>query len=264
MAAQQTRRATKGAGSQRRRSRAELAELVLSAGRDLLVREGLTLGVEEVTFKRVFDHLEETRGVRVTYASVMGRIWENQADFQLALIRSVLDQEPIDAPELVRLIGRIEQAISDADLSTEETRWEAMVEVCRVGAQDNLELLRADVWWPLWISIWSWIATHRGEIHDDLLDGLLGNYHGGDEAFALLYAMVNERLGFQLKPGLSLNELVVMLSSAAEGSAIRERIEPAAMHLERNDAKQWTSLGLMFEGIIRMAIEPIPGWQPPS
>jgi hypothetical protein len=56
-----------------RRSRDELREMLLSAGVELLVEQGLGTGAGHLTFKRVFEWLELNYGVRVTNASVIGR-----------------------------------------------------------------------------------------------------------------------------------------------------------------------------------------------
>ncbi len=70
------------APSENRRTREELRRLLLEAGAHVLLEEGLGTGAEHLTFKRVYDKLEVTAGVRITNASVIGRIWDSQADFQ--------------------------------------------------------------------------------------------------------------------------------------------------------------------------------------
>lgn len=67
---------------QKRRSRDALRALVLDAAADLLLADGPGIGAENLTYKRVFDHLEETQGIRLTRSSVHGRIWADQAEFQ--------------------------------------------------------------------------------------------------------------------------------------------------------------------------------------
>jgi hypothetical protein len=64
--------------------------MLISAGRTVLLEEGLTLGVERVTFKRVFDELERSTGARVTNAAVIDRIWRNQEEFQVDVLLAVL------------------------------------------------------------------------------------------------------------------------------------------------------------------------------
>ena len=71
-----------------RRSRKELRRLLVEAGTELLLEEGLGTGAEHLTFKRVFERLESTTGVRVTNASVIGRIWDSQDDFQTGIAQT--------------------------------------------------------------------------------------------------------------------------------------------------------------------------------
>ena len=63
-----------GQDCSRRRTRDELHQLVLHAGNELLLEEGLGTGDEHLTSKQDFERLEATSGVRVTNASVIGRI----------------------------------------------------------------------------------------------------------------------------------------------------------------------------------------------
>jgi|GEM_PF-4285422 len=76
-----------------RRSREELRELILDAGRDVLRSEGLGSGAEHLTFKRVLAHVEATQGIRITNASVIRRIWDNQNEFQLEVIGSIVNAQ---------------------------------------------------------------------------------------------------------------------------------------------------------------------------
>ena len=58
-----------------------LTELI-AAVRAILDEDGLGIGAGDLTFKRVFDHVEATTGVRLTNASVIRRVCENQEEFQ--------------------------------------------------------------------------------------------------------------------------------------------------------------------------------------
>ena len=55
----------------------------------MLREEGLGTGAEALTFKRVFDRVEEDTGVRLTNASVIRRVWENQAEFQVDVLVTI-------------------------------------------------------------------------------------------------------------------------------------------------------------------------------
>ena len=87
-------------GPKVRRTREELQELILEAGRELLLSEGLGTGAEHLTFKRVLALVEATTGIRVTNASVIRRIWDNQEEFQLEVIQSIVnDRTGLGSPE---------------------------------------------------------------------------------------------------------------------------------------------------------------------
>lgn len=72
-----------------RRSREETRELVLGAALELVRSRGLGVEPMTLTYQQVFDHLEATRGVRVTRASVHERLWASQEEFQLDVILRV-------------------------------------------------------------------------------------------------------------------------------------------------------------------------------
>ena len=80
-----------GGDIRRRRQRMsgeEYRDLLLAEGQKILIDEGLSLGADRVTFKRVFDRIK-TRGLTITNASIIGRVWENQDAYQRELILEV-------------------------------------------------------------------------------------------------------------------------------------------------------------------------------
>lgn len=245
-----------------RRTRVELEAMLLDAARQLLLADGITLGLDSITFKRVFDHLQEQTGVRVTHSSVIERIWRDQDDFHLAVIDSILKltfpEDPLFASSLERMIGVMETA----DRTTPDGRWEAMFEVCRVGAADNLQLIQADVWWPLWINVWTYLATGGADESSQLRDSVRSNYHASDEIYQSVYSGIMAHLGFKVKDGFTLDDIDAMLSWSAEGAAIRQRVDPDTLKPRRHDSKMWTPLGLSFKAIVLLAIELDPSFTP--
>src|ERR1035441_8409306 len=67
---------------QTKQTREELRAALLEAGREILLEEGLEPGSSNLTFKRAFDRVEKKTGLRLTNASVIRRVWEDQADYQ--------------------------------------------------------------------------------------------------------------------------------------------------------------------------------------
>jgi hypothetical protein len=122
---------TKKDKRQPRQTREELRSLLLETGRTMLREEGLGTGAESLTFKRVFQRVEEDKGIRVTNASVIRRVWENQAEFQVDVLMAIAQgdyQEDIDTA-----LDEMRPLFAAMDRSTPESRQRAMREMCRVG-----------------------------------------------------------------------------------------------------------------------------------
>ena len=78
-----------------RHSKDEIRALMMTAGTELLEEEGLGIGAVDLTFKRVFDRVLATSGVRLTNGSVIRRVWENQAEFQDDVLAAIARERPI-------------------------------------------------------------------------------------------------------------------------------------------------------------------------
>ena len=65
-----------------RRSRDELRRLVVSAGVEVFMRDGLGLKAESLSYTTVFDHIKKTRGLAVHRSTVHPHIWSSQDEFQ--------------------------------------------------------------------------------------------------------------------------------------------------------------------------------------
>ena len=78
---------------QPRKSRDHLRSLLLEAAQAILREEGLGVGTDALTFKRVFDRVERDTGLRLTNASVIKRVWENQADYQTDVLVDIAGDE---------------------------------------------------------------------------------------------------------------------------------------------------------------------------
>lgn len=59
---------------------------MLEGGVEVLAHTGIEAQISSVTYVRVFEHIERTTGIKVTYGSVHERIWDSVAHFQLAVI----------------------------------------------------------------------------------------------------------------------------------------------------------------------------------
>lgn len=119
-----------------RRSRQELADLVLGAGLELLAASGPLPNVDELTYKAVFAHLQTTRDIRVTHASVHERIWRNQTAFQIDVLRRAADALP--AATFLSETGEAAKVVETADLSTPEGRMWSTMEMIRISCNGDI------------------------------------------------------------------------------------------------------------------------------
>jgi len=124
-----------GEPRQPKRSREELHALLIDAGRSILREEGFGTTSGNLTFKKVYERVERDAGVRLTNASVIRRVWENQAEFQADVLVAIAQDE--DRPEIERTIAALSAVFDGLDFSTVESRARAD------------ERLRPHVPWPV-------------------------------------------------------------------------------------------------------------------
>lgn len=114
-----------------RRSRAELRELLVATGRDLVLREGIGTTGEHLTFKRVFQRLAETEGISVTNASVIGRIWSSLGDYRMDVL-AVVVADDLDA-EIAAACDAIRREVADLVVADTSDRWGTVAQMCRAA-----------------------------------------------------------------------------------------------------------------------------------
>lgn len=208
-----------------RRSRREIEQLVIEAAIDLVQSEGMGIGLEGITYTRVFNHLEETTGQRVTRASVHERVWRDQAAFQAAVRDRIAAAEEIvidlraldEATDLARVallddadpriaLGAVMRRLASIDLTDQPNsmRQANVVIKALVALSDERDqAATAD-------SVRAFRAGHARRI--EILTGS--------------YARVLRRLGAQVKPdrGIGTDEAIALIVRAVDGLAEGQRI----------------------------------------
>jgi hypothetical protein len=250
-----------------RLKRGELRELLLETGRAILRDEGLGSGAESLTFKKVFDRVEAETGIRLTNASVIRRVWENQAQFQLDVLVTVAfgqNKEEIDLA-----MGSVGPTLSRLDLTTPESRDEALRELCRVGGALNAESVRRSSNWPLLIGVWSLAAAggpldQRKKIEAALLSG----YGAFIDRIETIYSSMAAFLGLRLREEFTLRQFAVAVDSLGQGYGLHDRLDGFAVDtIVRSTGpgglpQDWTLFAVAFEGIVRQFFEIDPDWKP--
>jgi len=252
---------------QARHTRQELRSLLLETGRAMLREEGLGTGAEALTFKRVFQRLETDTGIRVTNASVIRRVWENQAEFQVDVLVAIALGEYED--DIGAALDEIQPLIAGMDRSTPEARQRSFQQLCRVGGRVNADALRRSQTLPSWIGVWALAAAgepggHRQKIEKALLAG----YEDFTRRIAALYGALTEFLGFRPREQFTLQHFVVAADALAQGYSLRDRIDPSILDPiprstgPRGETEPWTLFAVAFEGLVHQFFEIDPDWAP--
>ena len=252
-----------------RRSRSEIRALMMEAGQAILVEQGLGVGAQDLTFKRVFDRVAATHGIRLTNASVIRRAWENQAEFQDDVLLSVAvagdagDESAVAAGALLPLLA-------SADLTSLEGRRAAMTEVCRVAGRIGLEALVSSPSWSLWVGVWVLAVTgpesERGlRIRQALLDG----YEATTGLWMDVHGALAAHLGFRVRWPFDLRHFTVSVGALVEGCALRQGAERGTPPIVRptgpdGELQEWNLFGMGLEALTMQYFEPDPGWVPPA
>lgn len=245
-----------------RRTREELRDLILDAGRDVLLSEGLGSGAEHLTFKRVLAHVEATQGIRVTNASVIRRIWDNQNEFQLEVIRSIVNAQ--GDIEVAATSSAFDEALATMDLTTPELRRASLAELIRVSCAGYIESASTSD-----AAIQMALATYiSANLHTSAGSSLIEPFQSVNSRLTLEYMELYEAglnlVGWRIKPGLSLEDAAATISALAEGVLMRMVAEPgvlATIHQVRpmdGATVEWSLLAIGMNQIVDFFAEADP------
>lgn len=242
---------------------------MMAAGQGLLVDEGLGVGAGDLTFKRVFERVELSTGVRLTNASVIRRVWENQAHFQddvlmaVALAGDAGDESGATADAVLRLLASI-------DRSTPQGRLDGLTQACRVGGAASLRALADSRHWSLWVGVWVLSVTGtRSERIDRVRQALVDGYEATTDLWVGLHGAMIDTLGMCLREPFTLRQFTISVGALVEGCALRELTErpPPAIHRPTGPGgvlQEWTLFGVGLEALAYQYLEPDPGWADPG
>ena len=251
-----------------RRSRNELHEMLLQEGRAILADEGLEAGSSNLTFKRVFDRVEAKTGERITNASVIKRVWENQVDFQTDVLVSVAQDEA--RPEAGGAVEAIASVLGDLDLSTPASRAHAVREVCRVGGTASSIAIQRSSSWSLWISTVALAtATASPEQQRRIRVGLAEGYESVTDFWRSNFEVLMATLGLRARPGATVEQFVLAVVAYSEGCSLRQR---SSDHIEmvlrptgpQGEDQEWSLFACGLEALVNQFLEPDPGFVPPA
>lgn len=259
----------RGTTTATRRSRDELRDLLISTGVELLVEDGLGTGAGHLTFKRVFEWLEQNTGVRVTNASVIGRIWTNQSEYQTEVLVAIASN---DGSEVLESAFRaLQPSLARFDRSTIEGRYGALRELARAGGARHIALLGDSKRWQRWVGVWALVMAGTGpdtKADGPVADALRTGYESVTQRFELAYARMLSSFGFRLRHPLTLRQLTVATGALAEGCVLRYGVDEASTRSiirptgPNGEDQEWTLFSVGIEALLNAFVEIDPDWDP--
>jgi hypothetical protein len=252
-----------------RRSKDELRELVMTAGLRILDEEGLGIAIADLTFKRVFERVEADTGVRLTNASIIRRVWENQSDFQSDLLSAIASASN-STGEMDSTVFALAPLLGGLDLSTPEARLAAMREICRVAGRTAFDALTESRGWALWVGVWVLAATGApGTVDPRIRDALVRGYLAGTEEWVAMHQGLLDIMGLRPRAPLTLRDFTVSTGALIEGCVLRQVGAEDLPVIVRPTGpggapQEWTLFAIGLEALARQFFEPDPDWVPPA
>ncbi len=252
-----------------RLTREELRSIFIEAGWAILREEGLGAGGEALTLKRVRERVEADTGIRMTNASLIGRVWENQFDYQTDVLAAIAADD--STSEIEDTLNDLAPVLASMDASPEESRRSTMREVCRLSAANNTKALRRSTDWSLWIGIWAVTAvgTPLGR-RRRIESALKQSYQAVTQRMEGIYRAGMDFVGYRVRPGLTIRQFTIAVAALAEGCVLRDRVDFVHMNgIMRptgpdGEEQEWTLFGLALEALAHEFFELDPDWVPPE
>ena len=242
--------------------REDLRALLLAAGRAIMLEEGLGTVADSLNFKRAYDRVEVETGIRVVNASVIGRLWENQADYQTdVLVELASDTSRSNVSDVAELVGAV---LAASDLSTPAGRAAALSEVCRIVGEALGDALRHSVAWSVWMNLWV-MATSSDlpDRHRRVLEMLMQSYDTINQQGVEAFGGLMEILGLRPRGTLTVAQFLNAAGALAEGCSLRDRVDADMLGIVRPTGVQgedqtWTIHGIGLHALVQEFFEPDP------
>ena len=258
-------RPSNGQNGRRRQPRGELHDLLLQAGREVVQQEGIETAPSNLTFKQVFERVESLTGRRVTNASVIGRIWENQADFQADVLVAITRDEERRAEGSGQ---RVVAMLKDFDMTTPESRRRALREVCRVEGNASSTAIDESANWQLWIGVIAMAtSTSAPELQTRIRAAVADGYLSVTKFWSKNFLAIIDLLGFRIRHPWSMDHFSTAAIAYAEGCALRQLssggIEMVVRETGPNgEGQEWSPYATGMEALVHQFLEPDPEFTP--
>ena len=246
--------------------REETRALFLEAGRALLKEHGLGAGGDVLTLKHARDRVEADYGVRFVNASLIGRLWKDQHDYQTDVLATIAADDSIT--EIEASLDEVASLLANLDVRTEVARRRSLQEMCRVVSAVHLDTLRSSDDWALWIGILASSAVGTDPPRRARVDAALRtSYEDVTRQMEAIYTSLLEFIGYRVRPGLTVRQFAIAAAALTEGCVLRDRVDPEGMSGivrptgRSGEDQEWTLFGLALFGLAEQFFELNTDWE---
>ena len=238
-----------------RRSRDETRTLMLDAGVEVLLRDGISLGASTVRYADAFKLLQEEHGIKVTRGSVHQRIWASQEAWQFDVIAESIHRD--EAGRRQALNEAVAARVLELPADTAVERLNALAESCRVVSLAFLDLTTEQPshrLFPVILAAWKASANNLPEFHR--LGQVLREVQQDSRASYernLVQLLEHLRIGVAPERGLSFESAVrahaINSTALAYSHTLRSLVDPALteqfqVRCPDGELRAWNHLGL--------------------
>lgn len=243
--------------------------MFIDVGRSILREEGLAVGGEALTLKRVIDRVEADFGIRYTNGSILGRIWDSQSEYQTDVLATIAADD--SNSEVEASMDRMASFIANMDTSSVTARRWSIRELCREVSAAHLDTLRNSTDWSLWIGIWAITAVGSAPERRRRIDeALRQSYLDVTDQMVAIYTSLLELLGYRPCPGLTVRQFAIASAALTEGCVLRDRVDSEQMNGilrptgRDGGVQEWNLFGLALYALAEQFFELDPDWLAPT
>lgn len=251
----------------KRRTRDETRTLMLEAGSDVLLRDGIGFGASTFRYADAFALLREERDIKVTRGSVHERIWSSQEAWQLDVLAASIERNEAGRRSFVD--AAVIERFSELPVETPVDRLNALAESCRVGSLTFLETVEANPSFRLLPTVVSaWKASSNPLPEFDRLGAMLIEIQRatyGELRSSMAVLLTALQLDGPAARGLTFDDAVgaycINATALAYSHTLRSRHDPVLMQRisargPDGEHRPWNHLGLSLWLIARGLFRP--------
>ncbi len=206
-----------------RRSRADLKRLVMTAGVELLLRDGLGLEAESLTYAAVFSHVKEETGITVHRSSVHQKIWSSQDEFRQEVLAAAARYGPTESfPRVRQALAATPEALNQDGAIN---RYQTVLDNTLSAATAQMKAASTSRHFARWQSIKAAMLTKPADEDYSIVDEAFSQSQQGVlSQFVQTFGSMFSAYGLRVDPELGLRDeeahylLAILANTMAVGA----------------------------------------------